>query len=1154
MIKINNSLYFRFKLKLILLISINNKIDNIFNIIYGIMRRINSSFKNNIIPQYKYNLYLSDLDKIMNKFNKLNRPFRLKDFVKYSILEINSIIQEIFEDLNSLIKNSGAFKIFDIIYLNTLCSEDILKNNNNEVLYRLLIFYNNVFTPTSSLLYDNSHILIQKKTNEINSKNITDLTIFDSNMDSKNETNYDYYQISKIKDTPICSPIKKQDISIIETINGARLYIPFTYTRNKKIIKKYLVMNGYFNDDPLNISRINGTIGRKNINLLNLIKTLNINEKFKFGYIEQLSLRDFLSFDNENIIEKCLESYQEVLKLKNKTISSLVKDFLLSNIGKQRHILTLFLLLKDDIETQYLAHLMYDMITNESYLLKPQPLAEQVYNSLHWSIKKLFKVAIKRVSDYNKKILNFNNDDIPYEKRICLLKAPDYVKAKAMDKFKEISNKGNDNSSKCQQYLDGLLRIPFGIYKKETIINFLTLFKEKIKIFISETINVLSVKKKNTIISEINTDLLLIFNNYHNIRLTSNHINKFINTTQNYLSNIINNYINDININDNEYVTNLINTFDKKSKVLDYKKILNLINNDLIDKIDTKCRKKDLKTKLLDYLIDLKDNSKKQKLIYYIKNKERNIDDILDLISSSYGSISSKLEKLRVEWLDYTYKKKDYLKNIDTILDKAVYGQKQPKLEIKRIIAQWINGEMKGYVFGFEGPPGTGKTSIAQKGISKCLLDESNNSRPFTFIALGGSSNGSTLEGHSYTYVGSTWGKIVDVLIESNCMNPIIFIDELDKVSKTEHGREIIGILTHLTDSSQNTEFCDKYFSGIKLDLSKVLFIFSYNDYSLIDPILADRIHRVKFTHLSKDEKIHIIQNYLLPELLETVGYPEDLEFPNDVIEYIILNYTFEAGIRKLKEKIFEIIREINLRSILEEKNIKQVDKDLVDDIFEKKPKIVYKKIAKKPLIGLVNGLYATTSGIGGLTIIETFKTPSESKLSLILTGQQGDVMQESVKCAKTIAWNLIPSNIKSGILKEFDNSGNFGIHVHCPEAATPKDGPSAGTAITVAIISLLTNIPVKNNVALTGEIDLNGSVHQIGGLDFKIEGGKMAGADTILYPESNQQDVDIYKKDKPEIIKGIKLIPVNNIWQVLNIMLVENNIKFNKYLENKNN
>ena len=188
---------------------------------------------------------------------------------------------------------------------------------------------------------------------------------------------------------------------------------------------------------------------------------------------------------------------------------------------------------------------------------------------------------------------------------------------------------------------------------------------------------------------------------------------------------------------------------------------------------------------------------------------------------------------------------------ITKVLDKSVYGHTKAKRQIERVIGQWITGEQSGYCFGFEGPPGVGKTSLARKGLSNCLKDKDGTTRPFSFIALGGSSNGSTLSGHNYTYVGSTWGRIVDILMEQKCMNPIIFIDELDKVSRTENGKEIIGILTHLIDPTQNEGFQDKYFNGIDIDMSKALFIFSYNDVSSIDRILLDRIHRIKFDHLN---------------------------------------------------------------------------------------------------------------------------------------------------------------------------------------------------------------------------------------------------------------------------------------------------------------
>ena len=206
--------------------------------------------------------------------------------------------------------------------------------------------------------------------------------------------------------------------------------------------------------------------------------------------------------------------------------------------------------------------------------------------------------------------------------------------------------------------------------------------------------------------------------------------------------------------------------------------------------------------------------------------------------------------------------------------------------------------------------------------MANCLKDENGETRPFSFIALGGASNGSTLAGHNYTYVGSTWGKIVDVLIEKKCMNPIIFIDELDKISKTENGKEIIGILTHLVDRTQNEQFQDKYFSGIDLDLSKALFIFSYNDVSAIDKILLDRIHRIKFDNLLLNDKITIVKTYILPELYDKFNI-QHLLFSDEIITYIIDTYTNEPGVRKLKEILFEIISEINLEILNKNNNLK---------------------------------------------------------------------------------------------------------------------------------------------------------------------------------------------------------------------------------------
>ena len=503
-------------------------------------------------------------------------------------------------------------------------------------------------------------------------------------------------------------------------------------------------------------------------------------------------------------------------------------------------------------------------------------------------------------------------------------------------------------------------------------------------------------------------------------------------------------------------------------------------------------------------------------------------------------------------WDNFKKCKQYYINNAMTTLDTAVYGHDDAKNEIKRMIGQWINGKPHGAIIGIEGPPGNGKTTLMKHGLSKCLIDAGGEKRPFAFLPIGGSTNGSTLVGHNFTYVGSAWGKIVEILIDTKCMNPIIFIDEVDKISRTEHGREIIGILTHLTDSTQNDEFEDKYFQGIKLDLSRAMIVFSFNDGSLLDPILRDRMTIIHTNPLNVKEKKAIIQRYILPEIASTVGFNKsDIRIEDRIIEHIIDNYTYEAGVRKLKEKVFEIVREINLRNIYDTDKYTfplSITMDMVEEMFAKKPKIVEKCIGDRPNIGLVNGLYATTMGKGGLTIIEVFRSQSDKMYDLELTGSQGDVMRESVKCAKTIAWNLIPESVKKTLKQTVKKSGPFGLHIHTPDAATPKDGPSAGGAITLAIVSQLARVPVRHDVAMTGEIDLNGKIHQIGGLLAKLMGAKRAGVTKALVPRENQPDLEAIQRDDTVDFDSFEVVLIDSIQDILHHALVENDLEFVDY------
>ena len=270
-----------------------------------------------------------------------------------------------------------------------------------------------------------------------------------------------------------------------------------------------------------------------------------------------------------------------------------------------------------------------------------------------------------------------------------------------------------------------------------------------------------------------------------------------------------------------------------------------------------------------------------------------------------------------------------FMENAKKTLDECVYGLDNAKMQIMQLIGQWItNPDALGTAIAIKGPPGTGKTSLVKEGISKIL------GREFTFIALGGTGDASFLEGHSYTYEGSMWGRIVQIIMESKCMNPVIYFDELDKVSDTPRGEEIIGILTHLTDTSQNSEYHDKYFSEIHFDLSKCLFIFSYNDESKVNPILKDRMYRIMTKGYEAKEKVTISKNFLLPKIREQVAFQEeDIIIPDETLNFIISEENItngEEGVRNLKRCLEIIHTKLNLFRLMKpDNNIFSKDLDL---------------------------------------------------------------------------------------------------------------------------------------------------------------------------------------------------------------------------------
>jgi ATP-dependent Lon protease len=300
---------------------------------------------------------------------------------------------------------------------------------------------------------------------------------------------------------------------------------------------------------------------------------------------------------------------------------------------------------------------------------------------------------------------------------------------------------------------------------------------------------------------------------------------------------------------------------------------------------------------------------------YKIKNW---VDTFMRIPFGKYNTLPISIE-------DGVDKCHDFMENAQKTLNDAVYGLNDAKMQIMQMLGQLLtNPQSIGTSIAIHGPPGTGKTSIVKEGISKIL------NRPFAFIALGGATDSSFLEGHSYTYEGSTWGKIVQIIIDCKCMNPVIYFDELDKISETPKGEEIAGILTHLTDTTQNSQFHDKYFSEIDFDLSKCLFIFSYNDESKVNPILKDRMYRIQTKGYNQNQKLIISKNYLLPKIREQIRFTnEEITIPDNIMNYIIENYcNNEDGVRNLKRCIEIIYTKLNLFRLMRP-NVNLFDEDM---------------------------------------------------------------------------------------------------------------------------------------------------------------------------------------------------------------------------------
>ena len=484
---------------------------------------------------------------------------------------------------------------------------------------------------------------------------------------------------------------------------------------------------------------------------------------------------------------------------------------------------------------------------------------------------------------------------------------------------------------------------------------------------------------------------------------------------------------------------------------------------------------------------------------------------------------------LELPWNEYSKDNFD-LKRAQKILDRDHFGLEEVKKRmIEHLAVLKLRNDMKSPIICLTGPPGVGKTSIG-RSIAEAL------GREYVRISLGGLRDESEIRGHRKTYIGAMPGRIIQSLKKAGTSNPVFVLDEIDKLSNSSHGDPSSALLEVL-DPEQNNSFYDNFLE-MGYDLSKVMFIATSNNMGAIQPALQDRMEIIRMSGYTIEEKVEIARQHLFPRQLKEHGMTtKDLSIGKKQLERIVEGYTRESGVRNLEAKIAQVIRNAAKSVAMEEEyNKKVTDEDIIKVLGA--PRLGRDKYETNDVAGVVTGLAWTSVG-GDILFIESLLSPGKGTMTI--TGNLGTVMKESA----TIALEYIKANTK---LLELDSEilSKYNIHLHVPEGATPKDGPSAGIAMLTSLVSLFTQKRVKNNLAMTGEITLRGKVLPVGGIKEKILAAKRANIKEIILCHENKSDVD---EIKPEYLEGLSFHYVKEMSEVLKYALTDENVKNAKVL-----